>query len=178
MEWRDEVEKVTDAFKQSFWHLNKEQLDWKPNPVSWSISENMLHLIEVNESYFPVLDALKEGKYKAPLIAKSGFVASLLGRTVLKAVLPDRQKKMKTFPLWEPRGKMVGEDIFEKFERHQKTLGQKIEGAKELINRGVVISSPANRHIVYKLEVAFDIIVTHEQRHLVQAKEVLFLLKD
>jgi hypothetical protein len=30
---------------------------------------------------------------------------------------------------------------------------------------------------VYKLEKAFEIIVTHEQRHFQQAKEVLDLLK-
>ena len=43
---------------------------------------------------------------------------------------------------------------------------------------GVVISSPANKNIVYKLEVAFDIIVSHEQRHLEQAREVLQLIKN
>jgi hypothetical protein len=41
-----------------------------------------------------------------------------------------------------------------------------------------VISSPANKNIVYKLETAFDIIVSHEQRHLEQAKEILQLMKN
>jgi hypothetical protein len=52
---------------------------------------------------------------------------------------------------------------------------KKIEEAKELVAKGTVIASPANKNIVYKLETAFDIIVSHEQRHLEQAKEVLVL---
>jgi hypothetical protein len=45
------------------------------------------------------------------------------------------------------------------------------------LEKGTVISSPANKYIVYKLETAFDIIVAHEERHLEQAKEVLSVLR-
>ncbi len=56
---------------------------------------------------------------------------------------------------------------------HQSNLKELIESSKDLVEAGVVISSPANKNIVYKLEKAFDIIIIHEQRHLEQAKEVL-----
>ena len=52
-----------------------------------------------------------------------------------------------------------------------------VRGCKDLLEKGTVISSPANKNIVYKLENAFDIITTHEQRHLEQAREVLADLK-
>jgi hypothetical protein len=50
-----------------------------------------------------------------------------------------------------------------------------MEDDGEFVERDVVISSPANRNIVYKLKTAFDIIMSHEQRHFEQAKEVLNL---
>jgi hypothetical protein len=174
MNWINELDKVTNAFIQNFSHLNDEQINWKPNPTTWSIAENLEHLIVVNETYYPVLAALKAGTYKTPFIAKIGFMVSFLGKTILNAVSPDRRKKMKTFPIWQPQTsetKTVS-DILKRFERHQNELKQQIEGAKELIEKGVVVSSPANRNIVYKLETAFDIIVTHEQRHLEQSKEI------
>ena len=68
-------------------------------------------------------------------------------------------------------------DVLEKFSKHQAKLKLEIELTEELIETGAVISSPANKNIVYKLQTAFDIIVTHEERHLEQAKEVLDLLK-
>ncbi len=68
---------------------------------------------------------------------------------------------------------MNSEDILQQFEKHQSELKQQIAFCEKLIGKGAVISSPANKNIVYKLETAFDIIVSHEERHLEQAKEVL-----
>ena len=67
--------------------------------------------------------------------------------------------------------------ILDQFTQHQTTLKKEIETAADLIKKEVVIASPANKNIVYKLSTAFDVIVTHELRHLEQAKEVLILLK-
>lgn len=162
----------------AFGQLTGEQLNWKPHPDSWSIAQNLDHLIVVNETYYPILDALLAGTYRPSFLARIGFMVTFLGKTVLKAVQPDRQKKMKTFPIWEPGTSEVGDDILERFLRHQHELKLKIEGSKALLEQGVVIASPANRNIVYTLETAFDIIVSHEQRHLEQAKEVLEAMKD
>jgi hypothetical protein len=176
--WTTDLNNINEQSISLFGTLSYEQLNWKPNSNTWSIAQNLDHLIVVNQTYYPILTSLKEGKHKTPFIAKIGFLVSFLGKTVLNAVRPDRQKKMKTFPIWEPSDSPISIDILRRFENHQKELMQKIEEAKELIDKGTVISSPANRNIVYKLETAFDIIVSHEQRHLDQAKEVLVLLKN
>lgn len=176
--WTATLDNITKQSQTEFGGLTTEQLNWKPNSGTWSIAQNIDHLIVVNETYYPVLTSLKDETYKTPFIAKIGFIVSFLGKTVLKAVQPDRRKKMKTFPIWEPSESKVGDDILKRFEVHQNELKQKIENAKELVERGIVISSPANRNIVYKLETAFDIIVSHEQRHFEQAKEILSLLSQ
>ncbi|HEX8574710.1 MAG TPA: DinB family protein [Flavobacterium sp.] len=176
--WTIALERITEQCFLDFGTLPEEQLHWKPNATTWSIAQNLDHLIVVNESYYPVLASLKEGKYKPPFIAKIGFLVSFLGKTVLKAVQPDRQKKMKTFPIWEPGISTIKRDILKTFEDHQKELKKKIEEAKEWVEKGTIIVSPANRNIVYKLETAFDIIVSHEQRHMEQAREVLLLLNN
>jgi len=92
-------------------------------------------------------------------------------------VHPARKKKIKTFAMWEPGRSNISEGILERFEEKQSELKILIENSKDLVDKGVIISSPANKNIVYKLEKAFEIIVTHEQRHFQQAKEVLDLLK-
>jgi hypothetical protein len=176
--WATILDNIAKQSQTAFGELTTAQLNWKPDSSTWSIAQNLEHLIVVNETYYPVLASLKVGTYKAPFIAKIGFIVSFLGKTVLKAVQPDRKKKMRTFPIWEPSKSKVGGDILKRFEVHQNELKQKIENARELIEKGIVISSPANRNIVYKLETAFDIIVSHEQRHFEQAKEILNLLKQ
>ena len=175
--WTLTLNNITKQTLAEFGSLTCEQLNWKPNSNTWSIAQNLDHLIVVNESYYPVLASLKAGTYKTPFIAKFGFMVSFLGKTVLKAVQPDKKKKMKTFPIWEPTtSNMIG-DILNRFQIHQNELIQKIEEAKGLAEKRVVISSPAKRNIVYKLETAFDIIVSHEQRHIEHSKEILSLMK-
>jgi hypothetical protein len=171
--WISTIDDISTQTLAEFGALSKEQLNWKPNSDTWSIAQNLEHLIVINETYFPVLAALKAGTYKSPFISRFGFIVSFLGKTVLNAVQPNRQKKMKTFPIWEPSASILTEDILERFQIHQNELKRQIEKADGFVKKGVVISSPANRNIVYKLETAFDIIVSHEQRHLEQAKETL-----
>ncbi len=176
--WTSTLSDISRQSIDEFGSLTNEQLNWKPNSNTWSIAQNLDHLIVVNETYYPVLASLKAGTYSTPFIAKIGFMVSFLGKTVLKAVQPDGKKKMKTFPIWEPTTSNVIGDILNRFQSHQNELIQKLESAKELVEKGVVISSPANKNIVYKLETAFDIIVSHEKRHFEQAKEVLQMMKN
>ena len=91
---------------------------------------------------------------------------------ILKSVHPGREKKIKTFPIWEPADSEFSDDLLLKFEAHQEELKQAIIKSEKLIASGAVIASPANTNIVYKLETAFEIIVTHEERHLSQTQEI------
>lgn len=169
--WINQIDKTTNDFREAFEPLPDEQLNWKPDEQTWSIAQNMDHLIVINESYFPILNSLQKGTYKTPFIGKFGFIVNILGKTLLKAVQPDRRKKTKTFQIWEP-GQSKITDILIKFEEHQEELKQQIENSEDILKKETVISSPANKNIVYKLKTAFDIIVTHEKRHFEQAKEV------
>lgn len=168
-----QVDEITEKFINAFVALTGEQLNWKPDPQTWSISQNIEHLIIVNESYYPIIESIRNTDYKPPFTSKINFIVSLLGKMILKSVSPDRHRRTKTFPIWEPPVSEIPSDILKRFENHQKDLKNIISNSIDLISEGTIISSPANKNIVYKLETAFEIIVKHEQRHFNQAKEVL-----
>ena len=84
---------------------------------------------------------------------------------------------MRTFPIWEPDKSEIPQGILDRFAAHQLQLKTVLENSRDLVDQGVIISSPANRNIVYKLEKAFEIIVAHEQRHFEQSREVYQLLQ-
>ena len=171
--WQEEIDEITRNFREEFGTLTTDELNRKPNGGTWSIAENMEHLISVNESYFPIVEQLKAGNYKKPFLAKSPFFVKFMGNTLLKSVSPDRKKKMKTFPIWEPKEATVLPDILPVFERHQAALKRLMGEAEEFVQHRTVISSPANRNIVYTLERAFEVIIAHEKRHFNQASEVM-----
>lgn len=146
------------------------QLNIKPNQNTWSIAQNIDHLVTINSSYFPILKEIRNGNYKPPFIAKIGIIPKMLGNTMLKSVQPQNKKKIKTFEIWEPhKGKNITH-ILNTFTLHQDELKQEIKDSENILES--VISSPANRNIVYTVEKAFEILIAHEKRHLLQAIRV------
>ena len=97
-----QIEKNTECYVETFGQLSIEQLNWKPNSKSWSIAQNMNHLIVMNNTYFPTIESIQKGTYKTPFLSKFDFIVSFFGNMILKSVQPNRKKKMKTFPIWEP----------------------------------------------------------------------------
>ena len=176
LNWKDQIDQNTNLVQELFAKIPAQQLNVQPNIQTWSIAQNLEHLIVINESYYPILNQLHGHVYKAPFHAKFTFLVNFFGSFVLKSVEPNRRKKMKTFPIWEPINSGESHGVIERFIQHQEELKNIIEAATPLIAKNVVIHSPASKVIVYKLASAFDIIVTHESRHINQAKELLELI--
>ncbi|MEX1122522.1 MAG: DinB family protein, partial [Balneolales bacterium] len=117
--WIDEIDNITGRYKQAFGNLSNEQLNWKPNEKTWSIAQIMDHIVVLNETYYPIFDALRQGRYKASFMSRFGFMVNLFGNLILKSVQPDSRKKVKTFPIWEPANSEIKGDILKRFEDHQ-----------------------------------------------------------
>lgn len=171
--WEKELNAITAQFKTAFGQLPAENLNRKPNAQTWSIAEIIGHLIRTNESYYPVVKAIRNGKQNLPFVANFRFLTNMLGNMILKGVSADRKKKVPTFSVWEPQQTDLGSDMVDRFEKHQKQLISFIKSTEDLLKKETIISSPANKMIVYKLESAFDILVEHEKRHFNQALEAL-----
>ncbi len=171
--WTNDIDQITTAIKSEFGNLSAEELNKKLSPEQWSIAQNMDHVIVINETYFPIFKKLHEGTFQLPFMGKVGFYVTWMGNMILKAVEPNRIKKMKTQSIWEPSTSAIDGDIIQKFVAHQEQLKNHIQSCSAFIDQGVIIYSPASKAIVYTLEQAFNIIVSHEKRHLNQAQEVL-----
>jgi hypothetical protein len=171
--WEKEINAVTHDFKTAFGNLTTEQLNLTLNAQTWSIAQNIDHLIVINETYYPVIEKIRKGEYSTPFLSKFGFITRFFGNFILKSVNQNRDKKIKTFPIWQPAQSNIQGDILQKFEKHQAELIAFIKSCEDLLEKNTIISSPANKNIVYTLDKAFDIIIEHEKRHFNQAKEVL-----
>lgn len=175
--WLNKIDETTAEVVNRFGGLSPEQLNLKPSPDTWSIAQNLDHLIVINSSYVPVIQAVREDSLSLPFLAKFDFWVKFCGKMILKSVNPDRRKQMGTFPIWEPSPTILPDNIIRIFADHQTALKDLITQSKDLILAEKVIVSPANKNIVYTIGNAFEIIVTHEERHLAQATEVLELMK-
>lgn len=175
--WVNQLDQLTEAVISNFGLLRHEDLYFKPDANSWSIAENLAHLIVVNRTYFPVIEQIRNNTYKVPFIGKIPFLPKLFGSVLIEYVKPEKEEaKVKTFPIWEPTNFKEEGSILELFEKHQQALRNLRIDNEDLIQRKQIIASPANNNIVYSLDDAFDVILLHEQRHFIQSKAVLALL--
>jgi hypothetical protein len=172
----EELPSINQEFLTQFGQLSQEQLNWKGNAETWSIAQNIDHIIRINESYYPLIEDLKAGKREKPLLARIPFFVKLFGNLIYKSVQADNPKKVKTLGIWKPSKSAIPSDIVQKLSDHNEALAKLISSCDHLVEEGVIISSPANKNIVYKLEKAFDILVSHERRHLEQARQVLLAM--
>jgi hypothetical protein len=172
-EWVNDLDEIAHDFMNSFGDLDPSTLNWKPSHKTWSIAQNIDHLIRINESYFPQLEEMHMGRYQPPVISRLGFLLSFFGKSILQSVQPGNDKKRITFPIWEPTVSDIDIDIIKQFTTHQEKLKQKIKNSADLIAQNAIIASPANKWIVYRLETAFNIIILHERRHLKQSQALL-----
>lgn len=178
LKWINEFQNNTSTIQDLLAGVNAEQLNVKPNANSWSMAQVLDHLIIIHESYYPIFDAVRFGYYKPHWLARFEPVVNFFGKFILKSVLPSTAKKIKTLPIWEPAVSNLPDDILEKYIKHKNELTTfllEIEGA---IEKNPVISSPANKIIVYRLQTALDIMVNHEKRHIEQLKKIIAVVRN
>lgn len=171
-QWLDTIREHSRIFTESFGGLSVNELNWKNNEGSWSVAQVIEHLIRINESYYPILDQLSAGTYRTPWVAGIGFYARFMGNFLEKSLEPERKRKIRTFPLWEPSTSNIDGDIVGRFVSHHDALIKKLQANRQLFGKGKVISSPANKYVVYPLDKVVDILIVHEKRHYNQALEV------
>jgi hypothetical protein len=167
------LDELTLKFSREFGELSEREIHWKPDPETWSIAQNIEHLILINQSYFPMIDKLRNKNHKKPFTANFSFLVNFFGRTILKSVQPSTSRKTKTFSIWKPAENSMSKNVVFRFMKHQEKLKQKIIQSEDLLKQNAIISSPANPKIVYKIDAAFKIILAHEERHFQQAKKLL-----
>ena len=172
-QWIQAGNDVTNEVTQSFGKLSTEQLNWKPSPEKWSIGECLDHLIVSNTLYFETFEAITENRYTESLWAKLNPFGKFFGNLLLKGVDPRNTKKMKNPSAFSPSMSNIDTSIIQKFEKHQRFFLGFFEKMKHVSMDQLKIVSPASPVITYRLTTGIEILILHEQRHVLQAKNVM-----
>ncbi len=171
--WTEKLDAHEAKFHQLFGGLDSLQLNWKANPEKWSIGQCIDHLIVINSLYFPVFEKLAAGEYQPTGWQKWSPFSGMLGRMLHNSVKPESKRANKTMPVFEPSQSNIPGDILQSFSKMQAELKNHLLKMQNLDFQKTIISSPANQYITYSLHDAVNMLVDHEERHLLQAAGVL-----
>ena len=177
-DWETAIAENSEVFSREFGKLNGSQLNWKPDPKTWSVGQVLEHLLKTSQSYEPIIAKLLDGSYRTPLMGKITPAVNFFGKMILGAVQPEAQRKTRTFPVWEPAQSAVQDGILADFLDSQEVVKNQIKACRQAGLLACVVGSPASGMVVYKLSTAFDILVAHQRRHFLQAQRILAAQPD
>lgn len=157
---------------QTWLELPLKQLQYKPNANSWSILECIEHLNLYSDFYVPEIKTqMDNSKHQgfAPV-----FKSSWLGNYFAQAMLPkEKLNKMKTFADKDTNGSTLTKSVLEKFIQHQKKTLLLLEQAEQVNLTKTTTGITLTQWIKLRLGDTFRVIIYHNDRHIIQAKNVL-----
>ncbi len=173
------LEAMEKTIETNFYYLESEDLQYKPDPKSWNITEVFEHLNLVNGYYLKVLGREWD---KAETTENESFKISWMGKKMVKSMEPKNGKrpmKMKTFKktdpleLQETRGsQLIDHIVFQDFMENLKQFKKLIAAIGEKDLQSVKVKSLIP---ILKLKGgdAMAFIIAHMERHLLQAENLL-----
>lgn len=164
-----EVKQIIEQVEQHFLPLDREKLNWKENPDRWSILECLEHLNRYSRYYNPIL----ERKVLDQTSGSYEYKSRWMGRVFINMMDPKNSKKQKTFKHLNPVGSSLDKNVISEFIMHQAKLIQILEHLPQ-VNPNIT-TVPVEFMKLLKLSIgdALSFVITHEKRHLQQAKNVL-----
>ena len=164
-----EIVTLNEKISAVFSALGADIMDLKPDAKTWSINECFDHIIQTNQKYYDIFDAIGRGTYKGGQWIHFLILPRLLGKLVIKAVSPDYKGKSKTAPIFYPLESTYGKNITTDLLEENNLLIEKFRQCKEDDLDNVIVISPVTVFVTYSLRDCITLLVDHEKRHFNQA---------
>lgn len=156
-----------------------EQMTLRLEPEQWSVAETLIHLNLSSEGFLVVIRDASEKARREGVVGHGPFKMDFRGRVVRWVLKPPPWIKFLTKSRFEPS--IIGrpEDILPRFLALQRELQNLIKEADTLNLNRISVVSPFSGRVRYNLYSCFEVILTHQLRHLWQAEHVKrALLRD
>ncbi|HTP68101.1 MAG TPA: DinB family protein [Dongiaceae bacterium] len=150
--------------------LTEEQLNWQPVAGSWSIGQCMEHLCITNDAYLPRMTAALDDKADAPV--EQITQGWLSGWFLKNFVEPAPNARKVPAPGKIRPASQVGTAVIERFLASNKACRELIVRARSKDVNRIRFWNPLAPGIRFTVGMGFEIIASHEQRHLLQAERV------
>jgi hypothetical protein len=168
-----DLQSISEEARNAFGDLDATQLNWKPSQKDWSVAQCLDHLITINSLYFPIFERLQTGNIPHTFLEKYSPLSGFFGRFLIKAMMPENPKKMKTSRKAYPSSSEISASIVDRFQEHQRQLMEHIGAISPAVQLQTIITSPLAGFVTYSLDDCLTILVVHERRHILQAKRVI-----
>lgn len=152
--------------------LSDAQLNWKPAADKWSIAQCLEHLTAASRGFDPYfVEALTRGRQRFAAASPPTYQPSFMGRWLIRHVEPESPRKLRAPKIFKPSSSNV-QNALNNFLGQQKAFLKFVGETNGIDYNRTRLRSPVTPLVRYSLADAYVITVSHEQRHLQQARRV------
>ena len=155
-----------------FGSLDERQLNWRPDPASWSAAQCFDHLLNANREMFQAVDAAMDGSHPPTVWQRLPVLPGIFGRIMIKSQMPEAKRKFTAPRKAHPASSAIDPRIVERFVTHQHEAAERVRSLDGREVAGIIMVSPFVSFITYSVLDGLRLIVTHERRHFEQARRV------
>jgi DinB family protein len=153
-------------------NVSEEQFAWSPDPKRWSMAQCFDHLNAAARAFVPAIDAgIEDGRARG-LTGSGPFGYSLFERLFLRLTEPPPGLRFPAPRVFLPAPGKPMTVILSEFMDWQNRLDERLRQADGLDLRRARSRSPAFPLFAWSLGALFAITLSHERRHLWQARQM------
>lgn len=166
------TEKCTRAVA-AFRTIPYNELNYKPDPETWSALECIEHLNRYGNFYLPELD--KSIRSQSAVgnrpVYKSGLFGNYFAR--LMKVRDGKIVKMRTPADKNPAGSQLSVNVLDEFIRQQEEMRSLLERARNVSLVKARVPLTLTKYVRLRLGDTFRFLINHIERHVLQAERAL-----
>ncbi len=166
----EELDEAATKAKNLVSNMRPDEMRLRPDLDCWSVAECLEHLSLTSEAMIKVIADASTQAWASNTTASGPFQMDFVGRLLNWRMRPPARIKTRTSERFQPDIIEPLEDLLPRFLLLQEQLKTEIVKADGLDLNAVRVQSPLSSRVNYNLLSCFQLIVTHQHRHLWQAE--------
>ena len=173
--YRSQFNSAREEFRNLVEGLNDEQFNWRPAENAWSMAECIDHLVMIGTIMGRNIDEALEKAEARGLRSDGPFKYGAIGNWFVRAVSGSdegRRRKFKAPATYTPTSNHTISRLDAAFNEVQDRFVERVERSNGVDLARVKMPSPISRFIRLSLGQWLALLAGHQERHLLQAKDV------
>jgi hypothetical protein len=170
---RTDVERIRAA-AQFFKETDKNKMIYTPNTDKWSVVQILEHLNAYGRFYLPAIQkAMTEKPTDKSAWFQSGFWGDYFTKSVKPVNVYEVKSRLKAMKGYTFANSLNVDTVLNEFIQQQEELQRLIGMAQHVSLEDVRVPITITKLIKLKLGDALRFLIAHEQRHMIQARNML-----
>jgi hypothetical protein len=167
-----ELGAIAGDAESTFGRLDERQLNWRPDATRWSVAQCFDHLLNANREMFQGIDAAMDGSRPRMVWQRLPVLPRVFGSLMIRSQTPEVTRKYTAPRQITPASSAFDPAIVERFVAQQHEAAARVRSLDPGAAARTIMVSPFVSFITYSVLDGCRLMVTHERRHVEQARRV------